>query len=52
MVWDLFDQSAVAFLHVHCAAEAGKHLTLVHGLPLVIAVLTGLWLGRRVLAAG
>jgi hypothetical protein len=44
--------SAVAFLHVHCAASAGHHLALVHGLPLAIAVLAGVGLGRRVLSAG
>jgi hypothetical protein len=44
--------SAVAFLHVHCAASAGAHLAFVHGLPLLIAALVGAWVGRRALAAG
>jgi hypothetical protein len=39
--------AAVLFLHVHCSGTSVAHLTLVHGLPLAIAILAGALWGRR-----
>jgi hypothetical protein len=37
----------VLWLHFHCAATAGLHVLIVHGLALTLAVLVSMLLGRR-----
>jgi hypothetical protein len=42
---------AALVLTLHCASALGGHVALAHGLPLLLAALTGSWLGSRVARA-
>lgn len=39
--------AAALVLTLHCASPLGGHIALAHGLPLVLASLTGAWLGSK-----